>query len=117
MGSRHWPTSNCEPHDLTRARERSGRQYICELEAAPHEDARHRFIFALTGALMTAGAHAAEQPQTLRLESYFKGRTHAAGCFAAINGVKRRFLVVLQGRWRESVLTLEEKFAYDDGTA
>lgn len=50
------------------------------------------------------------------LESYFKGKTYAEGSFAAINGVKRSFIVELNGRWDGKTLTLMEDFVFDDGT-
>jgi Protein of unknown function (DUF3833) len=70
----------------------------------------------LTGSLVlflaTAVPVAAE---TLKLEAYFKGVTHAVGSFSAINGVKREFKVRLTGKVKGDTLTLREDFVYSDG--
>lgn len=49
------------------------------------------------------------------LESYFVGKVQATGSFTAINGVSRRFSVVLFGRWNGKTLTLREDFNFSDG--
>lgn len=56
-------------------------------------------------------AHAAD----LKLEEFFKGTTHAFGKFSAINGTKRTFHVLLNGKWDGKTLVLREDFFYDDG--
>ncbi len=54
--------------------------------------------------------------QDLNLEEFFQGRTVAKGQFQDIFGtVRRRFDVVIDGRWDGSVLTLTEDFVYEDG--
>lgn len=50
------------------------------------------------------------------LERDFKGRTYAKGVFVnSITGSTRAFDVVLDGRWDGKVMTLKERFAYQDG--
>jgi len=51
----------------------------------------------------------------LKLEDFFKGTTHAFGKFSAINGKKREFRVVLDGKWNGKTLILREDFFYKDG--
>ena len=51
----------------------------------------------------------------LRLEDFFKGHTTAKGSYRAINGVSRKFDVVLHGRWDGRTLVLREDFRYADG--
>ena len=51
----------------------------------------------------------------LKLEEFFKGTTHAYGKFSAINGKKREFRVLLNGRWNGKTLVLREDFFYEDG--
>lgn len=51
----------------------------------------------------------------LKLEEFFKGTTHAFGKFSAINGKKREFRVVLNGKWNGKTLVLREDFFYSDG--
>ncbi len=65
-------------------------------------------LFALVSA---APANARE----LRLEEFFKGYTSAKGSYRAINGVSRKFDVVLHGRWDGRTLVLREDFRYADG--
>lgn len=56
-------------------------------------------------------AHAAD----LVLEDWFSGTTYAEGRFAAIDGTRRSFSVVLTGRQAGDTFRLKEEFAYDDG--
>lgn len=50
------------------------------------------------------------------LERDFKGRTYAKGVFVnSITGSTRAFDVVLDGRWDGKIMTLKERFAYQDG--
>lgn len=51
----------------------------------------------------------------LKLEEFFKGTTHAYGKFNAINGKKREFRVLLNGKWNGKTLVLREDFFYTDG--
>lgn len=51
----------------------------------------------------------------LKLEEFFKGTTHAYGKFTAINGTKREFRVLLDGKWDGKTLVLREDFFYSDG--
>lgn len=51
----------------------------------------------------------------LKLEEFFKGTTHAYGKFSAINGKKREFRVLLNGKWNGKTLVLREDFFYSDG--
>lgn len=66
-------------------------------------------------ALSMIGAAAPAAAETLSLERYFKGRTEATGSFRAINGVKRDFKVVLDGKVKGRTLILREDFYYADG--
>ena len=73
-------------------------------------------LFGLTGlaiAMMVGLAPAAAGD--FSLEGYFSGKTSAVGSFSAINGVKRKFTVDLQGKWNGKTLTLVEDFVYDNG--
>jgi hypothetical protein len=72
------------------------------------------FILAITMNFSFVSAALAVSDFTL--ESYFTGKTSAQGSFAAINGVKRSFVVDLTGRWDGKTLTLREDFVFDDGT-
>src|SRR5690606_683085 len=50
------------------------------------------------------------------IEEYFAGRTHATGLFEDRFGkVRRQFTVEIDGTWDGQTLTLDERFAYDDG--
>jgi hypothetical protein len=50
------------------------------------------------------------------LEEYFNGRTKAWGIVRDRFGtIKRQFTVDMVGRWDGAVLTLDEKFTYNDG--
>lgn len=51
----------------------------------------------------------------LKLEDFFQGTTHAYGKFTAINGTKREFRVLLDGKWNGKTLVLREDFFYSDG--
>jgi len=55
------------------------------------------------------------QSADLKLEEFFKGTTHAYGKFSAINGTKREFRVLLNGKWNGKTLVLREDFFYTDG--
>ena len=53
---------------------------------------------------------------TFILEEYFLGRTEAWGLFHdRFGNLKRTFKVDIQGTLSEDILTLDEKFVYDDG--
>ncbi|MEL6955744.1 MAG: DUF3833 domain-containing protein [Pseudomonadota bacterium] len=55
-------------------------------------------------------------PRTLVLEDYFNGETQAYGIFEDRFGkVRRSFKVDITGTVEDSVLTLDERFIYDDG--
>ena len=52
----------------------------------------------------------------LVLEEYFKGRTEAWGIFEDRFGkLRRQFKVTIDGTWDGKILTLDERFKYDDG--
>lgn len=52
----------------------------------------------------------------LRLEEYFAGRTHAVGMFHDRFGqLRRQFRASVEGAWDGEVLTLDERFHYDNG--
>ena len=60
--------------------------------------------------------YAAEQP-VLDLRRYFDGRIDAYGIFTDRSGrVVRRFIVTMDCRWEGDVGTLDERFAYSDGS-
>nr|WP_297352696.1 DUF3833 domain-containing protein [uncultured Caldimonas sp.] len=60
--------------------------------------------------------YAAEQP-VLDLRRYFDGRVDAYGIFTDRSGrVVRRFIVTMDCRWEGDVGTLDERFAYSDGS-
>ncbi|HHX05505.1 MAG TPA: DUF3833 domain-containing protein [Pseudomonas sp.] len=82
---------------------------------------RH-FFFAFAALLLLNGCSAPKvqdyahtQPQ-LDLFTYFAGQTQAYGQFQDRSGVvKRRFKVAITGTLNDDVLTLDERFVYDDG--
>lgn len=50
------------------------------------------------------------------LATFLEGRTTAWGIFEDRFGtLKRRFVVEIEGRWRDGTLVVEEHFTYDDG--
>lgn len=52
----------------------------------------------------------------LRLEEYFVGSTRGWGIFRdRLGRLRRQFVVDIDGTWDGRVLTLDERFAYDDG--
>lgn len=58
----------------------------------------------------------ADAPRTLVLEDYFAGKTTAYGVFEDRFGkVRRQFKVTITGSIKDGVLTLDERFEYDDG--
>ena len=60
--------------------------------------------------------YAAEQP-VLDLRRYFDVRVDAYGIFTDRSGrVVRRFIVTMDCRWEGDVGTLDERFAYSDGS-
>jgi hypothetical protein len=81
-----------------------------------------RYLFALGALLLLAGCsgpnvqdYAQTEPK-LDLFSYFAGKTQAYGQFQDRSGeVKRRFTVAITGTVEDDVLTLDERFVYDDG--
>lgn len=61
-------------------------------------------------------AQFADAPRTLVLEEYFAGETTAYGIFEDRFGkVRRTFKVDITGTVENGVLTLDERFIYDDG--
>ncbi len=82
---------------------------------------RH-YLFAFAALLLLNGCSAPKvqdyahtQPQ-LDLFTYFAGQTQAYGQFQDRSGVvKRRFKVAITGTVNDDVLTLDERFVYDDG--
>ena len=73
-----------------------------------------RILFWMIVAATLAPTLPASAADTV-METFFRGRTTAVGSFAAINGVNRKFDVVLTGRTRGDTLTLREDFVYSDG--
>ncbi len=59
--------------------------------------------------------YAQENSNTLSLESFFQGETHAIGKFTAINGLSRNFEVKLNGKFENQILELREDFIFEDG--
>lgn len=52
----------------------------------------------------------------LRIEEYFAGQTKAWGIFEdRFGGLRRQFVVNIQGEWNGTELILDEKFVYSDG--
>ena len=85
-------------------------------------------LFAPTLAVATSAAAAtgcvsgpniaefSDAPRTLVLEDYFEGKTTAYGVFEDRFGkVRRSFKVDITGTIENDVLTLDERFVYDDG--
>lgn len=76
-----------------------------------------------TSAAVTTGcatgqniAEFSDAPRTLVLEEYFEGQTMAYGVFEDRFGkVRRSFKVDITGTVEDGVLTLDERFVYDDG--
>ena len=82
---------------------------------------RH-FFFAFAALLLLNGCSApkvqdyAQTQPKLDLFTYFAGQTQAYGQFQDRSGVvKRRFKVAITGTLNDDVLTLDERFVYDDG--
>ena len=51
-----------------------------------------------------------------KLEEYFNGKTEAWGMFHdRFGNLKRSFKVDIEGTLESNILTLDEKFLYDDG--
>lgn len=70
---------------------------------------------ATFAALAFLASTAISYAEDLKLEEFFKGTTHAYGNFKAINGTKREFRVLLNGKWNGKTLVLREDFFYTDG--
>ncbi|MEM9738441.1 MAG: DUF3833 domain-containing protein [Pseudomonadota bacterium] len=71
---------------------------------------------ASTGCVSQSLAEFADAPRTLVLEEYFEGETSAYGIFEDRFGkVRRTFKVDIEGTVESGVLTLNERFVYDDG--
>ena len=80
------------------------------------------FLLAVCALLVLAGCGSpqvqdyADTEPKLDLFSYFAGKTQAYGQFQDRSGaVKRRFSVDITGTVNDDVLTLDERFIYDDG--
>lgn len=80
------------------------------------------FFLAVCALLVLAGCGSpqvqdyADTEPKLDLFSYFAGKTQAYGQFQDRSGaVKRRFSVDITGTVNDDVLTLDERFVYDDG--
>ena len=64
---------------------------------------------------MTLDEFAGAEPR-LRLEEYFVGHSRAWGIFEdRFGNLRRQFVVDIEGTWQDGVLTLDERFVYDDG--
>ena len=64
---------------------------------------------------MNLEKHSNTEP-TFTLEEYFQGKTEAWGLFHdRFGNLKRSFKVDIKGKLSGDVLTLDEKFLYDDG--
>ncbi|WEZ82764.1 DUF3833 family protein [Rhizobium sp. 32-5/1] len=74
-----------------------------------------RFVLSMAVLASIGLAPGAASAADTLMEKFFVGRTTAVGSFSAINGVNRKFDVVLTGRLRGNTLTLREDFVYDDG--
>jgi hypothetical protein len=80
------------------------------------------FLSAMLAVSMLAGCagpdlqrYASEQP-ALDLRTYFDGRLEGHGMVTDRSGmVTRRFVVTIQGTWRDGVGTLDEDFVWSDG--
>ena len=81
-----------------------------------------KVYFALAALLLLSACSAptvqdyADTQPKLDLFTYFAGQTQAYGQFQDRSGVvKRRFTVAITGTVNDDVLTLDERFVYDDG--
>lgn len=81
-----------------------------------------KFLLVVCTALVLAGCSSpkvqdyAQTEPKLDLFTYFAGKTQAHGQFQDRAGaVKRRFTVDISGTIEGDVLTLDERFVYDDG--
>jgi hypothetical protein len=80
--------------------------------------------FLIAAAVLLLGACAgpnvadyADQKPVLDLKTYFNGELEAHGIFTDRSGrVQRRFVVTMTGTWAGNQGTLDERFAYSDGT-
>jgi hypothetical protein len=71
---------------------------------------------ALTGCVSPSLSDFNEAPRELVLEDYFEGETTAYGIFEdRFNKLRRTFKVDITGTVEDGVLTLDERFIYDDG--
>jgi len=71
---------------------------------------------ALTGCVSPTLADFDNAPRQLVLEEYFEGETVAYGIFEdRFNKLRRSFKVTITGTVEDDVLTLDERFIYDDG--
>ncbi|OLP62370.1 hypothetical protein BJF93_23745 [Xaviernesmea oryzae] len=71
--------------------------------------------FALAAGLLAALAVPAQAYDRTMMERFFAGRTTATGTFSAINGLKRKLTITVDGRVHAQGLKLTERIAYDDG--
>lgn len=74
-----------------------------------------KLAFASLTTVALLATNIAANAADLKLEEFFKGTTHAYGKFSAINGKKREFRVLLNGKWNGKTLVLREDFFYTDG--
>lgn len=73
-------------------------------------------VLASAGCATQSVTDFADAPRTLVLEEYFLGETTAYGVFEDRFGtVRRQFKVDITGTVEDGVLTLDERFFYDDG--
>ena len=86
-----------------------------------HLARRASALFSAVGIL--AGCSSAQvqdyrnEKPILALEDYLNGELEAHGFFQDRSGlIVKRFKVVMKGRWKDGLGTLEEDFEYSDGT-
>ena len=74
------------------------------------------FTLSACGMTMTEEDFKNQQP-ALVLEEYFDGRTYATGLFEdRFGNVRTQFSVVIDGKFENGMLILDEDFTYTDGT-
>ncbi|MEM1106605.1 MAG: DUF3833 domain-containing protein [Pseudomonadota bacterium] len=86
------------------------------LNFAPKAAMAAAAVASATGCATPDLASFADAPRSLVLEEYFEGQTVAHGIFEDRFGkVRRTFKVDITGTVEDGVLTLDERFIYDDG--